>query len=55
MFDVATTTTLMATFFTNVSTLIGVVLGSLLVILAALLGLGFAVRHVKRWITGKKA
>lgn len=55
MFDVATVTALMTTFFTNVSVLLGAILATLLTILAALLGLGFAIRHVKRWITGKKA
>jgi len=55
MYDIASSTSQFYTFVTNFSTYIGVVLGSLLVILAALLGLGFGIRHVKKWITGKKA
>jgi len=55
MFPVASTTALLAQFFTDNGTIIYYVFGVLLVALAALLGLGFAIRHVKRWITGRKA
>jgi len=55
MFPVASTTALLAQFFTDNGTIIYYTFGVLLVALAALLGLGFAIRHVKRWITGRKA
>jgi len=55
MFPVASSTALMATFFTDNGTLIYYTFGVLLTALAALLGLGFAIRHVKKWITGRKA
>jgi len=55
MFSTSTVQTIFTAFTTDVSTLLTYTLGILLVILAALLGLGFGVRHVKKWITGRKA
>jgi len=55
MFATSSVQTLFTTFTTDVSTLLVYTLGILLGILAALLGLGYGIRHVKRWITGKKA
>jgi len=55
MFPVASTTALNDSFFTDNGVLIYHVFVVLLAALAALLGLGFAIRHVKKWITGKKA
>jgi hypothetical protein len=55
MFPVASTTSLLTTFFTDNGTIMLQVLTVCLATLAALLGLGFGIRHVKKWITGKKA
>lgn len=55
MFPVASTTALLTQFYTDNGTIIYSTFSTLLVALAALLGLGFAIRHVKKWITGKKA
>ena len=55
MFDVSSVSAIFTAFIGNVSTILGTVLTAVLGILAALLGLGYAVRHVKRWITGRKA
>jgi len=55
MFPVASSTSLLGQFFTDNGTLIYYTFGILLTALAALLGLGFGIRHVKKWITGKKA
>lgn len=55
MLTIASTTAMLTTFFTDTSTILVYVITTLLVILAGLLGLGFAIRHVKKWITGRKA
>jgi len=55
MFATTSVQTLFTAFTTDVSTLLVYSLGILLGILAALLGLGYAIRHVKKWITGRKA
>lgn len=55
MFPVASSTALLGQFFADNGTILYYSFGVLLAALAALLGLGFAIRHVKRWITGKKA
>jgi len=55
MFPVASTTALLTSFFADNGTIIFQTFSVLLVALAALLGLGFAIRHVKKWITGRKA
>jgi len=55
MLSTTTVSALAATFFTDVGSILSTVLVTLLAGLAALLGLGFAIRHVKKWITGRKA
>jgi hypothetical protein len=55
MFPVASTSALLTQFYADNGTIIYSVFGVLLVALAALLGLGFGIRHVKKWITGRKA
>jgi len=55
MYPVASTTSQMAQFFADGGSLIYYTFSILLPTLAALLGLGFAIRHVKKWVTGKKA
>jgi len=55
MYPVASTTAQLTTFFADNGTIIYSTFAVLLPTLAALLGLGFAIRHVKKWITGRKA
>ena len=55
MFDVASASAIFTALITDASTIIGSTLLVLVGVLAGLLGLGFAIRHTKRWITGRKA
>jgi len=55
MFSTSTVQTMFASFTTDISTLLVYTLGILLGILAAMLGLGFGISRVRRWITGRKA
>lgn len=54
MYDVASSTAAWTTFTGDVSILIGLAVVAVLGALAALLGLGFAVRHARKYITGRK-
>jgi len=54
MWTVASTTYALTTAFTNTGTILGVVIAVVLVGLIALLGLGFGVRHLRKYITGRK-
>lgn len=54
MYSVASSSEALTQFFSDNGTLIGVVVVAVLAGLAALLGLGFGVRKVKGWITGRK-
>jgi len=54
MWSVASSTDALATLFANSGTIIGVVIATVLVGLVALLGLGFGVRHLRKYITGRK-
>lgn len=55
MFSTSSVQTIFTNFTTDVSTLLVYTLGILLGILAALLGLGYGIRRVRAWITGRKA
>jgi len=55
MFATTSVQTMFTNFTTDVSTLLVYTLGILLGILAAMLGLGFGISRVRRWITGRKA
>lgn len=54
MWSVASTTDALSTAFTNTGTILLAVIGTVLVGLIALLGLGFGVRHLRKYITGRK-
>jgi len=54
MWGVASTTDALSTLFTNTGTILVAVIGVVLVGLVALLGLGFGVRHLRKYITGRK-
>jgi len=55
MFSPSSVQTLFTNFSTDISTMLVYTLAILLGILAALLGLGFGIRRIKRWVTGSKA
>jgi len=54
MWDITDTTTAIGTMFTDTGTILAAVIATVLVGLVALLGLGFGVRHLKKYITGRK-
>jgi len=54
MYGIASTSATLATAFTDTGTILAVVIATVVVGLVALLGLGFGVRHLKKYITGRK-
>jgi len=54
MWAVGSTTEALATLYANTGTIVAVVIATVLVGLVALLGLGFGVRHLRKYITGRK-
>jgi len=54
MWVAASTTAALSTAFTDTGTILTAVVGVILAGLVALLGLGFGVRHVRKYITGRK-
>lgn len=54
MWSVASTTSALATLFTDTGTTLTASIATVLVGLVALLGLGFGVRHLRKYITGRK-
>jgi len=54
MWSVASTTDALTTLFSNTGTVLTATIGVVLVGLIALLGLGFGVRHLRKYITGRK-
>jgi len=54
MWGVASTTDALSTVFTNTGTVLLASVATILVGLVALLGLGFGIRHLRKYITGRK-
>jgi len=54
MWDIASTTGVLSTAFSDTGTILTAVIGVVVVGLVALLGLGFGVRHLRKYITGRK-
>lgn len=54
MWTIASTTDALSTVFTNAGLTLAASVGVILVGLVALLGLGFGVRHLRKYITGDK-
>lgn len=54
MWAIASTTGAISTMFTDTGTVLSASIAVVLVGMVALLGLGFAVRHLKKYITGRK-
>lgn len=54
MWVAASTTAALGTVFTDTGTILTAVIGVILAGLIALLGLGFGVRHLRKYVTGRK-
>lgn len=54
MWVAASTTAVIASMFTDTGTILTATIATVVVGIVALLGLGFAVRHLKKYITGRK-
>jgi len=54
MWSIASTTSTLSTAFSDTGTILVAVIGTVVVGLVALLGLGFGIRHLRKYITGRK-
>jgi len=54
MWDIASTTSLLTTAMSNVGTIFTLLLGSLVALTIALMGLGYGIRKLKKHATGGK-
>jgi len=54
MWPIASTTDALSTAFANTGVILLAVIGTVLVAMVSLMGLGFGVRHLRKYITGKK-
>lgn len=54
MWTLASTTLVITQALSDTGTILAQVIGSVVVALIALQGLGFALKHIRRYITGKK-
>jgi len=54
MWATASTTEVIASAFAATGTILTATVSTVVIALVALLGLGFAVRHLKKYITGRK-
>jgi len=54
MWGIGSTTDALTTAFTNTGTILTLVIATVLVGLIALMGLGFGVRHLRKYISGRK-
>jgi hypothetical protein len=54
MWTIASTTATLTTAFSDTGVILSLVIGTVVVAIVALLGLGFGIRHTKKYITGRK-
>jgi len=54
MWDIASTTELITSAFSDVGTVFALVIGAIVSLVVALLGLGYGIRALKKHATGKK-
>lgn len=54
MWTIASTTAVLTSAFADTGTILTLVIGVVVVAIVALLGLGFGMRHLKKYITGRK-
>jgi len=54
MYSTTTAATQLASMFADTGDLVAIVIAAVVVGLVALLGLGFGIRHLRKYITGRK-
>jgi len=54
MWPIASTTATLNTAFTDTGTILVLVIATIVTALVALMGLGFGIRHLRKYISGKK-
>jgi len=54
MWTTASTTDVISSMFTDTGTILSATIATVVVGIVALLGLGFAIRHLRKYITGRK-
>jgi len=54
MWDISSTTASITSMFSDIGTVMTLVIPAVLAVTIALLGLGFGYRHLKKYVTGKK-
>jgi len=54
MWDISDTTGVITSMFTDTGTILTATIATIVVAIVALLGLGFAIRHLRKYITGRK-
>jgi len=54
MWTIASTTSALTNSYTDTGTVLAVSIAAILTAMVALLGLGYGVRHLKKYITGRK-
>jgi len=54
MFATSSATTILNSAFTDTGTLLVLILTAIVAGTIALMGLGYGIRHVKKWITGRR-
>lgn len=54
MFSTSTANTILASAFSDTGYLLGVILVAVVAGTIALMGLGYGIRHVRKWITGRR-
>jgi len=54
MWTTASTTGILTTAFSDTGTILALVLATIVAAVIALMGLGFGIRHVRKYVTGRK-
>jgi len=54
MWSTASTTALLGTAFSDTGVIVALVLATIVAAVIALMGLGFGIRHVRKYVTGRK-
>jgi len=54
MWSIASTTATLTTAFSDTGTILVTVIATVVTAIVALMGLGFGIRHLRKYITGKK-
>jgi len=54
MYTIASTTEVLTGAFTDTGTILAVVIGTIVTAVVALMGLGYGIRHLRKYVSGKK-